>query len=113
MKRSQGKKDHFVFGLSGSPSKGGGEVKGKFEAFKDFLWKVNFSNGLYVRIPDELDSPYKVFVGRGNNSLLVKGIIRRRPWWQLVDKITDDTNFVWTQLKVNDFFALQKKYDKR
>jgi len=33
--------------------------------------------------------------------------MRRRFWWQITDKITDDTNFVWTQLKVSDFFKTQ------
>ena len=76
-------------------------MKNKFEIYKDFLWKINFTNGIYVRIKDEIEVPYKMFVGRGNNSMLIKGIARRRPWWQIVDKISSDTNMVWTQLKVN------------
>jgi len=35
--------------------------------------------------------------------------MRRRFWWQLVDKISPDVNFVWTQLKINDFVKSQKK----
>lgn len=35
--------------------------------------------------------------------------MRRRYWWQLVDKITDDTNFVWSQLKIADFFKSQSR----
>jgi hypothetical protein len=35
--------------------------------------------------------------------------MRRRYWWQLVDKVTPDTNFLWTQLRVNDFVKSQKK----
>lgn len=26
--------------------------KQKFDNYKDFLWKINFSNGLYVKIRD-------------------------------------------------------------
>ena len=39
----------------------------------------------------------------------MKGIIRRRFWWQLVEKISDDTNFVWTQLKVTECFKSQNR----
>jgi hypothetical protein len=35
--------------------------------------------------------------------------MRRRFWWQLVEKISDDTNFAWTQLKVSDYFKKQKR----
>ncbi len=35
--------------------------------------------------------------------------MRRRFWWQLVDKLSDDVNFVWTQLKVSDYFKKQPK----
>lgn len=51
----------------------------------------------------------KFFVGFGNNSAIIKGIMHRRYWWQLVDKISDDTNFVWTQLKVGDYFKKQSR----
>jgi hypothetical protein len=60
----------------------------KYSLYKDFLFKVNFSNGLYVRLPDDVEKPYKFFVGRGNNSAIIKGIMRRRFWWQIVDKIS-------------------------
>jgi hypothetical protein len=46
-------------------------------------------------------------VGFGNNSAIIKGILRRRFWWQIVDKVTEDTNFVWTQLKISDFLKKQ------
>jgi len=46
-------------------------------------------------------------VGFGNNSALIKGIMRRRFWWQITDKISEDTNFVWTQLKIAEFFKGQ------
>ena len=86
--------------------------RNKFEAYKDFLWKINFSNGLYVKIKEEIDFPYKLYVGPGNNCLLIKGIMRRRFWWQIVDKPTDDTNFLWSQLKSSDFFKIQKAEKK-
>lgn len=35
--------------------------------------------------------------------------MRRRYWWQVVDKVTDDTNFIWTQLKIAEVFKNQLK----
>ncbi len=35
--------------------------------------------------------------------------MRRRHWWQIVDRITDDTSFAWTQLKISDFFKKQPR----
>jgi hypothetical protein len=81
----------------------------KFNLYKDFLFKVNFSHGLYVRFPDDVEKPYKLFVGKGNNSAIIKGIMRRRFWWQLVEKNSHEVNFLWTQLRVNDFVKSQKK----
>jgi hypothetical protein len=34
--------------------------------------------------------------------------MRRRFWWQIVDKVTEETNFAWSQLKINDFFKMQQ-----
>lgn len=90
MKRQTGKKEHFVFGMSDANKNSADHVsKQKFEFYKDFLWKVNFSNGLYVKIKDEIEWPYKLFVGPGNNSMLIKGIMRRRFWWQIAEKVTE------------------------
>lgn len=54
---------------------------GKIEIYRDLLWKVNYSNGLYVCTPEMLPNSYKFYVGEGNNSNLIKGILRRRFWW--------------------------------
>ena len=48
------------------------------------MWKVNYSNGLFVRSKEE--PVYKVFVGVGNNSMMVKSIIKRRYWLTVSDK---------------------------
>ena len=79
----------------------------KFDSYKDFIFRINFTNGLYVKHKDEGDKSLKIFVGFGNNSVLVKGLMRRRFWWQIVDKMSEDVNFVWTQLKVSEFFKGQ------
>jgi hypothetical protein len=61
----------------------------KLKSFLDFLFKINYSNGLYVDLSfsktDEASTRYKMYVGRGNNSLLIKSIIKRRFWWEITN----------------------------
>jgi len=48
-------------------------------------------------------------VGEGNNSNLIRGIMRRRYWWnQASSKNEEGINFLWTQLKINTFFSGQE-----
>jgi hypothetical protein len=53
------------------------------------------------------DSKVKVYVGKGNNSQLVRSIIKRRSWWTFTEK-WEEANFIWTQLKINNYFKLQQ-----
>lgn len=101
------KKDFFVFGMSGRPTC---ESENKIEIYRDFLWKVSYSNSLFVRTPENIDSSYRVYFGPGNNSCMLKAIMRRRFWWTIVDssnKNIEDCQFVWTQLKINSLFGNQ------
>ena len=66
--------------------------------YRDLLWKVNYTNCRIVEPPLEYEHRIKVFVGRGNNSYMVKALISRRQWLVLTERI-DDAHFVWTQLK--------------
>lgn len=58
----------------------------KIKSYLDFLFKINFSNQIYISLQlTSLDdtisfnnSKYKVYVGPGNNSLLIKSLLRRR-----------------------------------
>lgn len=50
-------------------------------------------------------------MGPGNNSNLIKGIMKRRPWYQLTDKI-QDAQFIWTQIKNPTIFQGQKKSEQ-
>lgn len=59
----------------------------KLKSFLDFIFKVNFSNNIYVDLriskyeyPKDCKN-YKVYVGRGNNSTLVENLLKRRFWW--------------------------------
>lgn len=54
------------------------------------------------------DKKYKVWIGNGNNSPLIKQLMKRRFWWQITEDRTNlDVNFIWTQLRVNDYFDRQ------
>jgi hypothetical protein len=86
----------------------------KLKNYFDFLFKVNFSNNIYVDLNLEKSEEikeyhcYKVFVGRGNNSTLVENIIKRRFWWQVTHNSNDDSiDFYWTQNKVDKFHLRQ------
>ena len=71
------------------------------------LWKVNYSNELNIETPIEYEHRMRVHIGKGNNSGLIRGLINRRIWFAVVDRI-EDANFIWTQLKVLSYFDLQK-----
>lgn len=51
------------------------------------------------------EEKYKFFVGKGNNSLLVASLLKRRFWWAYEEDYKK-ANFVWTQLKINNFYEL-------
>jgi hypothetical protein len=46
------------------------------------------------------DKRYRAWIGAGNNGMLIKELLKRRFWWQIVDERNIDINFVWTQLKI-------------
>ena len=56
------------------------------------------------------ENKYKYYLGKGNNSLLVKSLMKRRFWWVEVDD-PKGANFVWTQLKINTYYQFQPKSD--
>ena len=65
--------------------------------------------------PESLDQNYKVYVGFGNNSCMIKSILRRRFWWSVIEDKSqiENCHFVWTQLKIDSLFKLQesRKYE--
>jgi hypothetical protein len=54
--------------------------------YRDLIWKVSFNSNLKVKV-DSITTgnlePPRFFVGRGNNSKLVKGLMGRRWWWKI------------------------------
>ncbi len=90
----------------------------KIKNYLEFIFKVNFSNKMYVNInlnhEGAVHQRYKVFIGRGNNSLLVKSIIKRRFWWDAVSSSDDaEINLFWTQNKLDKIFAVQKQANSK
>ena len=53
--------------------------------FRDYLKKINDSNGLIVAPSSGVFLPYKAYVGRGNNSILVRMAFKSRWWWSVVE----------------------------
>jgi hypothetical protein len=84
----------------------------RFETYyyRDLLWKVNFSNEMIVEPPLEYEHRLRVFIGKGNNSGLIHGLIKRRIWFAVTDRI-EDANFVWTQIKYLPFFEAQNCFE--
>lgn len=103
-----GRKDYFVFGLSERPQ----DSINKIENYRDFLWKINFSNSLFVEPELDGDKPYRVFIGKGNNSMLIRGLLKRRFWWVIVDR-PENAHFLWTQLKNPDIIKNQSSFNLR
>ena len=77
-------------------------VKSCFDEVR--IWKkvINGSNGIDTN-PGFLPV-YSVFIGKGNNSPLVKKMILKRSWWVLTEH-KDQANFVWTQWKDKNYLA--------
>jgi hypothetical protein len=50
--------------------------------------------------------PYIIYVGKGNNSTLIKNVVKNRPWWVVTEDRNDPTiNMVWTQLRQNEVLS--------
>ena len=89
--------------LYGDP-KGEDATKVQNIHYRDCLWKVAYCNNHILK---HKDRP-KVYVGRGNNSNLLKALVRKRWWWTL-EKDEANADFVWTQLKVSFVYEHQAK----
>lgn len=55
-----------------------------------------------------------MFIGRGNNSLLVKTIMKKKFWWQVTKNVNDtNINFYWSQNNLDMVHEVQKTSDPR
>ncbi len=68
--------------------------------------KINQTNGALIPFPKATFTPYKYYIGKGNNSILVRNCLKQRFWWSMGDfEEWDEYNFVWTQWKTNKIIA--------
>lgn len=59
---------------------------------------INLSNKIVIYPENEMQ--YKAFICKGNNGILVKSIIKSRPWWSLRSySDIDNCSLVWTEWK--------------
>lgn len=75
--------------------------------YRDMIWRVGFSNEEIVKSPPEYEQKVRIYIGRGNNSRLIRSIVNKRSWYQVSERI-EESSVVWTQLKVQSAFASQK-----
>lgn len=57
---------------------------------------------------DHRERRVEIFVGQGNNSNLIKKVLKKRWWLQLGEAVTANTQFVWTQIKHKNFVMSQR-----
>ena len=86
----------------------------KIRHFREFVFMMNLAHRVFDPVilkPSHAFKPearYKFYLGRGNNYLLVKSLLKRRFWWKVEDNYKH-ANFVWTQLKINYFYQYEGK----
>lgn len=71
-------------------------IKVKTEVERIWRRVINNSNGIEPYVPSF--TTYTVFIGKGNNSPLIKKIFTSRSWWKLTES-KESANFVWSQWK--------------
>lgn len=72
------------------------ELKEKY--YLEFLKKINRSNNYDIKFPTGHFAPYKYYIGKGNNSILVRAALKTRFWWSMGDYDEwEKYNFLWTQ----------------
>lgn len=78
----------------------------KEKHYREFLIKCNKSNSYDLKFPTSTFPPYKYYIGRGNNSILVRAALKTRFWWSMGDfDDWSDYNFLWTQWKSNKILS--------
>ena len=56
----------------------------KEKHYREFLIKIMRSNGVEkIQFPNATFQPYKYYIGRGNNSGIVRTALKSRFWWSM------------------------------
>jgi len=86
------------------------DLKEKY--YREFLIKILKSNGVEkIQFPHSTFTPYKYYIGRGNNSGIVRTALKSRFWWSMGDYDDwEDYNFIWTQWKSNKILGCLKSW---
>jgi hypothetical protein len=86
----------------------------RIKSYTEFIWKCMLAHNIYIDLDLEAASltnkkykPCKAFIGYGNNSNMIKGLLKRRFWWIISDEMADDCALVWTQVKINKIYERQ------
>lgn len=80
----------------------------KINKYRQFLFILNFANSIYRELDIlKYEESYKIYIGKGNNSNLIKSLIKKRFWFQTT-KNKEEANFVWTQLKEEGVYRKQQ-----
>jgi hypothetical protein len=88
---------------------GDNSVNHKVNKFREFLFLVNFGSSVYRQLDIlRYEDSFKIYVGKGNNSNLIKCIIKKRFWFE-VTKSKEEAHFVWTQLKEEEVYTRQEQ----
>lgn len=86
------------------------DLKEKY--YREFLLQILKSNGVEkVQFPTQSFAPYKYYIGKGNNSGIVRTALKSRFWWSMGE--ADDWsgyNFIWTQWKSNKILGFVKSW---
>ena len=86
----------------------------RIKSYTELLWKLQFSHNIYINLdlkPEDINHKtrkIKAYVGSGNNSAMIRGLLKRRYWWTFSDD-KSECSFVWTQIKINAIFEKQKR----
>ena len=70
------------------------------DTYHDFCYYICLLNRMAR--PKTLSASYRAYVGKGNNSILVKNSLKNRFWWVIVDA-DSEANLHWTQCKDSKF----------
>ena len=60
----------------------------RIKSYTDFLFKLQYAHNIYINLDLEPDfsqpskKKLKYYMGPGNNSAMVRGLMKRRYWWQ-------------------------------
>ena len=77
----------------------------KLEAMREFSARMNYSFNLQIKPSLEKPfTPYKYYIGKGNNHMLIRALMKTRWWWAQTDsKNPKEINFQWTQWRNKKF----------